>query len=84
MMLLDDNSALFKISAGLVMQLFLDIQGCSINTLSHVEGWHSILKVSHDYETFQSNAIDNLTSYNYSCAQECRLVIPRHSWAILP
>lgn len=32
------------------MQLFRDIQNCSINTTSHIEGWHFTLKVSHDWE----------------------------------
>ena len=37
------------ISEGLVMQLFHDIQGCSINTTSHGEGWQGTLKVYHDW-----------------------------------
>ena len=42
------------------------------------------LKVGHDYDIFQSNAIDSLTSRDCSCAQECRLVKLNRDWAILP
>ena len=56
-----DKSAFYN-PAGLVMQLFRDIDGCSINTTSHVEGWHSTLKVSHDYSTSHFSAGCGLTS----------------------
>ena len=30
----------------MIMQVFRTLVGCSINTTSHVEGWHGTLKVS--------------------------------------
>jgi hypothetical protein len=31
--------------AGMIMQVFRTLIGCSINTTSHIEGWHSTLEV---------------------------------------
>ena len=38
------------VAPDMIMQIFRDIAGCPINTTSHIEGWHSTLKVSRNLD----------------------------------